>query len=166
MNKKIFYLLALLVSLSLCVFTACGDDDDEEQPNDYAKEIAGTYGGKLSIPGLLGEAQLDNNILVAKTADNKVKLSLNTLSLPIGENGATTTIDNIAVENITVSKSGNIYKLDQTVQTITIKIGGVLEIPAKVTVSGTVENNAMQLSIKVEDIDIPNLSITFTGTKK
>lgn len=46
MSKKLLYLLTLICSI--CLFTACGDDDEkkEEEIDNSWEQVAGTYEGK------------------------------------------------------------------------------------------------------------------------
>lgn len=44
MKKNSFYLLAIMMAAVLCVgFTSCGDDDDEENPQNSEKDLVGWY---------------------------------------------------------------------------------------------------------------------------
>lgn len=161
MNRKLIYLLMLVFTLGLS-FTACSDDDDKV---DYAKDVAATYAGDLKIPGLIGETPLSNEIILSRASENKVKLILQELVIPLN---ATTQmkVTGIEVKSVRVSKSDETYKLEKTTENITVKLNGETEMPAKVTVEGTVVGGKINLTIDVEDIDIPNLNITFSGTEK
>ncbi|MDR0825201.1 MAG: calycin-like domain-containing protein [Prevotella sp.] len=157
MNKKLIYLLMFVFTLGLS-FTACGSDDDD----DYAKEIAATYNGKIIIPGMTSADGDANSIVLARASENKVNLALNEIVLQgLGS------VKNIAVKNVPVTKSGDTYALTSTTETIKIKLGEV-EVGATVTVSGTVKAGKLDLIIYVKDITvlpIPDLVITFSGTK-
>ena len=47
MKKNLFYLFALICSMSL--FTACSDDDDPDYSKVIEEEIAGNYKGTLTV---------------------------------------------------------------------------------------------------------------------
>ncbi len=168
MNKKLIYLLALVFSLGLG-FTACGDDDDDNPPAnpDYAKEIAATYDGKLKIAQMEDIGELSNSIILSQVSENKAKVALNEIIIPLGEN-ISATVKNISVNNIPVSKKDDIYTLAKTNEKIKVNLGdGQEDIDADVTVEGTVTGGKMNLTIKVVDVPVfPVLDITFEGTKK
>ncbi|MDR3267958.1 MAG: hypothetical protein LBT83_02680, partial [Tannerella sp.] len=70
MNSK-FRLFFMLFLSSLCIgFSSCSNDDD-----DYAKAIAGTYHGVLT----LAEAPIatDVEIVITRDAENQITLKLN-----------------------------------------------------------------------------------------
>jgi hypothetical protein len=161
MNKKLIYLLMLVFTLGLS-FTACSDDDDD---NSDAKQIAGTYSGELNITGLTSEP-ISNNIVLSKVSDNTVKMSIASLDIPnIG------TITGIAVNSVSITKSGSTYTLTSGTEDIKVNaalLGG--EKTAKVKVDGTVTSSGvMALSIvvtEIQDLTGMTLPITFAGTKK
>ena len=73
-----FYLMALLVSVSM-IFVACDKDKDDVEIIDgaFAAEIAGTYEGTM-IFDVAGTPTPDNSrveILVEKLTDNSVTIS-------------------------------------------------------------------------------------------
>ncbi len=159
MNKKLIYLLMLVFTLGLS-FTACSDDDDDDNKVDYAKEIAATYSGSLTIPDMYNGT---NDITLSRTATNKAKVELKDFVIPTS---ATTeiTVGTIAVDNIEVTKSGDTYTLKETTASITIDL---VPTPVDVKVSGTVKNNKLDLKIDVSKIPaFETLAITFAGTKK
>lgn len=162
MNKKLIYLLMLVFTLGLS-FTACSDDDDDDNKVDYAKDIAATYDGKLKIQEL-NNIEIANNIALSRVSDNKVKLALAEITLPLGE-GAT--IKDISINNVPVTKSGDTYSLTKTTEKITIKFLGE-DIPADVTIEGTIKSGVADFKIAVSKV--PNfdngLNISFAGTKK
>lgn len=166
MNKKLICLLMFVFSLSLA-FTACSDDDDDNDKVDYAKEIAATYGGTLSIPGLGAQPiTMNKDIILTRVAENKSKVELKDLSIPLGEGSFP--VGNITVDNVEVSKSGDTYTLKETVTTVKVPaIDGSGLVNAGVKLSGTVKNNKLDLKIDVTDVPVVStLNITFSGTKK
>ena len=68
MKKNLFYLFALICSMSL--FTACSDDDDPVYP--IEEELAGTYKGTLDIEldGTSIANGMPKNITIAKAGNN------------------------------------------------------------------------------------------------
>ena len=82
MKKNLFYLFALICSMSL--FTACSDDDDAP---DYSKaiesEIAGDYKGTLDIKleGTTIASGLPKNITISKAGNSTINLLLANFSL-------------------------------------------------------------------------------------
>lgn len=166
MNKKLLCLFTFVIALGLA-FTACSDDDDDTTV-DYARDVAATYGGTLSIPGL-GAAgaplTIEKDITLTRTALNRAKLELRDFSLPIGTG---LPIGTIAVDNIEITKSGDVYTLKETTTTLQVPaIGQDGTIEANVKVSGTVNGNTMNIKIDVSNVPVLNtLAITFAGTKK
>lgn len=78
MKKNLFYLFALICSMSL--FTACSDDDDPVYP--IEEELAGTYKGTLDIEldGTSIANGMPKNITIAKAGNNIVSLELKDFS--------------------------------------------------------------------------------------
>ena len=81
MKKNLFYLFALVCSLSL--FTACSDDDEKKEltlSQVIENNLVGTYSGKLAIAvnGTDIATDIDQNISLTKStsAENAVKLEL------------------------------------------------------------------------------------------
>jgi len=156
MSKKIVYFMMLAFSLSL--FTACSDDDDDDDPVDYAKEIAATYGGKLTISFGATPTEIDKDIAIVRNDENKVQVELKEFSF-LGQN-----LGDIKVENIPVSKNGDTYKLSETSKELKLA-GNTIE--ATVKVSGTVDkSNKLDLKIDVDATGIGSIPVTFSGTKK
>lgn len=162
MNKKLICLLMFVFSLSLA-FTACSDDDDDKKV-DYARDIAATYAGTLSIPGLsVDPITLDKDITLSRSAENKVKVELKDLTLQVNE-GSTMNVGTISVDNIEISKSSGTYTLKETTASITIDL---VPTPVDVAVSGTVKDNKLTLKIVVTKIPVfETLNISFVGDKK
>ena len=161
MNKKIYYLLALVFSFSLLTFIACGDDDDDPVVTDNAALIAGTYNGDLSVK-IEGQDDVvtKSDLALERTGDNKVKVSLKNFSF--GE----LSLGDIIVDNIPVTKSNEKFNLAATTTAVTLDLFGA-PISVDVTVSGTVEGNKLDLKIAVSKVPLlENLNVTFSGNKK
>ncbi|MBK5719757.1 hypothetical protein JGH11_02600 [Dysgonomonas sp. Marseille-P4677] len=163
MSKRIIYFLTMVFSLSMLTFTACGDDDDDAVADDYVSQISGTYNGDLIIPDMISGKQ-DISIASSGTT-NRAKISLSSLTIPTSET-TSLVVTGIEIKSVPVSKTGDTYKIEKSTEKITIKINNLLEMEANVTVEGSVNNNKLDLKIDVKDIDIPDLAITFSGTKK
>ena len=75
MKKSVFYYLFAVIC-TVCLFTACSDDD--------ADDIVGTYPGDLDITLAGTEVAKDvvASIVVTKVSDSKVKVSLSNFTIP------------------------------------------------------------------------------------
>lgn len=155
MNKKLICLLMFVFSLSFA-FTACSDDDDDKV--DYAKEVAATYGGTLTID-LPEIPSVTQDVKLERTAENKVKMVLENFSF------AGLDLGTISVANVPTSKSGSSIKLEETTNEVKLSIGGQ-EVKADVKVSGTVVDKKLDLSISVTKALPTAIPVTFSGTKK
>lgn len=155
MNKKLICLLMFVFSLSLA-FTACSDDDDDKV--DYAKEVAATYNGTLTID-LPEIPSVTQDVKLERTAENKVKMVLENFSF------AGLDLGTISVANVPTSKSGSSIKLEETTNEVKLSIGGQ-EVKADVKVSGTVVDKKLDLSISVTKALPTAIPVTFSGTKK
>lgn len=155
MNKKLICLLMFVFSLSLA-FTACSDDDDDKV--DYAKEVAATYNGTLTID-LPEIPSVTQDVKLERTAENKVKMVLENFSF------AGLDLGTISVANVPTSKSGTSIKLEETTNEVKLSIGGQ-EVKADVKVSGTVVDKKLDLSISVTKALPTAIPVTFSGTKK
>ena len=155
MNKKFICLLMFVFSLSLA-FTACSDDDDNDKV-DYAKEVAATYNGTLTID-LPEIPSVTQDVKLERTAENKVKMVLENFSF------AGLDLGTISVANVPTSKSGTSIKLEETTNEVKLSIGGQ-EVKADVKVSGTVVDKKLDLSISVTKALPTAIPVTFSGTK-
>lgn len=93
MSKKLLYLLTLICSI--CLFTACGDDDEkkEEEIDNSWEQVAGTYEGeKLALS--YGETPLTGK-KVTFSASSSTNGTLALTNVIPGENA--TTISDIKV---------------------------------------------------------------------
>lgn len=93
MSKRLLYLLTLICSI--CLFTACSDDDEKEEIDNSWELVAGTYNSdKLAL--LYSEDSLPAKE-VTFAATNSTNGALTLKNVIPGE--ATTTISNITVAN-------------------------------------------------------------------
>ena len=126
MKKNLFYLFALICSMSL--FIACSDDDP-----DYSTviegEIVGNYKGTLdvTVQGQSLGKDIPQKISVVKAGPAAINLSLKDFSfmgIPVG---------NVELSNCGLSKKGDAYtftgvqKLDVQALSCTINAAGTLE---------------------------------------
>ncbi len=108
MKKNLFYLFALICSMSL--FTACSDDDDAP---DYSKvidsEIAGNYKGTLtvSVEGTTMPAE-PQKITIEKASPSAINLSLKNFSF-MG-----ISIGDVELKNCILSQNGDTYTFTGT----------------------------------------------------
>lgn len=136
MKKNLFYLFALVCSMSL--FIACSDDDP-----DYSTaidgEIVGNYKGTLNVTvqGQLLGKDIPQKISVAKAGPAAINLSLKDFSfmgIPVGD---------VELSNCELSKKGDTYtftgvqKLD--VQTLSCTINA----------AGTVANGQVKIDMDI-----------------
>lgn len=132
---------------------------------DLTPSVVGVYGGSLKIPAI-GIDNLPKDIELTREEANKLKIALNDFSIPIDTEGTEISIGDIVVSNVPLSKTENVYNLEETTATITIKsplTGDDAEVDVKV--SGTVTGGTLALTIDVTKVPILNqLTVTFEGT--
>lgn len=154
MKKRLFFLFALICSLSL--FTACHDDDEKIQ----AEDIAGVYLGKLNIAlkGANVGKDIPQKVYIAKVAEDAVSLELKDFSfgIPLGT---------IKVERCALIKSGDSYKFTGTQNGMELAVG-----TCDVSLEGTIIGENIEVAIAVvakpkdggEALDV---AVDFAGTK-
>jgi len=166
MNTKLVFLLSLVLSFGF-VFTACGDDDEEDN---IAAEAAGTYTGTLvlNIPTMgVTDLEIPNKIIeLVRKSDNVIKLTLKDFSY--GEGAQTIPFGDIVVDDIVVSKDGETIKLGDKTAALNLNTG----ITANVGISSaTIKNKTLNMNISVSNVkiggvDLPDeMAIKYTGTK-
>ena len=89
MKKNLFYLFALICSMTL--FTACSDDDDDTPKTMTTSEIAASYTGTLNvaIAGMPFADESDVPVSVTADADGStvtINLSYEFMSMPLNIN--------------------------------------------------------------------------------
>lgn len=82
MKKSIFYYLFAVVC-TVCLFTACSDDDNDDKVTLIVDNIVGTYPGKMDIrlTGNSVASDIAASITVGKVSDGKVKVSLSNFTM-------------------------------------------------------------------------------------
>ena len=163
MKKKMFYLFALLCSMSL--FTACSDDDDAV---DYSKvieeEIAGNYKGLMDVfyeePELEIAQDMVQKITIKKSSSTSLGLELKNFSITL--NGATILIGDLALDNCPLTVEGEKYsfsgdaELDLVVgKCATSIVGSVVGSTIELTIKVNVDNGAMKVRVEYEGTKLP-----------
>lgn len=82
MKKSVFYYLFAVIC-TVCLFTACSDDDDDNKIL-TVDNIVGTYPGDLDVTLAGTEVAKDvaASIVVTRVDDSKVKVSLSNFTIP------------------------------------------------------------------------------------
>lgn len=156
MKKNLFYLFALICSMSL--FTACSDDDEVILPIDT--DMAGSYKGELEIavnnttvaPGI------PQKVYISKSAagNNQLRLELKNFSF------GSMNLGDIQVDPCAVTEKNGTYSFAGT-QTLSLAapLGS-----CPVTVSGTIKGSAISINIGVEVEALKQKVVAmFEGTK-
>ena len=113
MKKNLFYLFALVCSMSL--FTACSDDEGGDGDNlgkVISEEIVGSYSGNLEV-SVNGGDPMDAslNVSVAQNGENAVDFSITGLAIGTG-----ITVSDIALDKCLVTKkSDNTYAFSASI---------------------------------------------------
>ncbi len=161
MNKKIFYFVLLIMSVTF--FSACSDDDDPAPT--ISEEVAGTYKGDLNvkIPDMGAEQTTLQKIILSKSGEGQVKLELNDFAFSINGN-TEILLGKIEVDNVPISKNGDTYNLAETsIEGYKLANG---TITANIKVSGTIVGKKADLKIDVtEATAVGNVFVTFNGNK-
>lgn len=141
MKKNLFYLFALICTMSL--FTACSDDDDPVYP--IEEEIAGTYKGTLDIElaGASVAKDLPKNVTITKVSGNVVSLELKDFSF-MGSN-----IGTIKLEKCILKQNGSSYTFTGNQELNLTGIG-----KCSVKLAGTFNNGKTEVNL---DIDVLQL---------
>ncbi|WP_244993071.1 PCMD domain-containing protein [Bacteroides eggerthii] len=157
MKKNLFYLFALICSMSL--FTACSDDDP-----DYSKvieeEIAGNYKGTLDIKldGTTIASSLPKNITISKAGNSAINLLLADFTL------MTMDLGDIELKNCQLSQKDNSYSFTGT-QSLSID---QYQLTADVKAAGTIEDGKitvlLDIAAKLNGAS-QKVQVTYTGTK-
>lgn len=156
MKKNLFYLFALVCSMSL--FTACSDDDDAP---DYSKviesEIAGNYKGTLTVTvegtTMPSEPQ---KITIEKASPSAINLSLANFSF-MG-----ITIGDIELKNCILSQNGDTYTFTGTQK---LEVEG---LSCTINAQGTIANGAVKVDMDVDAIAgglKQSVKVVYEGTR-
>jgi len=150
MNKNLLIGLFTLIC-SVFAFTACSDDDEEKV------NYAGTYSGQLEVT--IGE--------------NAPIPSEQSITLAEIDNGYQLQLVNFAIAGITVEKIEVPVSITETgaVSGSATDVTVFLTVTADVTISGTIIDNAANLTINVTapisaGLDPIQMLVKFNGTKQ
>lgn len=167
MKKNLLFLFAFICSV--CVFTACGNDEDESAKIP-ADQLVGVYDGKLNVY-LVNEGQeipvteeggLSKDVTVSKFTDSSITMELKNLSIALSPGGAPTSLGDIKLEDCIVTGVEGNYQFSKTT-TMSIGLIGKCEI----SLSGTVKGNQMTMEIGVVAVDMAglNVKVLYVGAK-
>lgn len=138
MKKNLFYLFALICSMSL--FTACSDDD--EAP-DYSKviesEMAGDYKGTLTVTvnGTTAPSE-PQKIKIEKAGPSAINLSLANFSF------MTIVIGDVELKNCALSQNGDTYTFTGTQD---LKVDA---LSCTINAKGAITNGAVKVDMDVD----------------
>lgn len=155
MKKNLFFLFALICSMSL--FTACSDDDPDYTPV-IEEEIAGNYKGVLgvSINGQQVAQNIPQRISVSGAGATSINLSLTNFSF------SGIQVGDVALQNCPMTQNGNTYDFTGATN---LNITG---LTASVNATGNIGNGTVSITM---DIDATlgtveqTVVVTYTGTK-
>ncbi len=155
MKKSLFFLFALICSMSL--FTACSDDDDPDYSKVIEEEIAGDYKGTLdvSVDGNKLQGGISKKVTVEKAGPTAINLSLKdfTLIIPVGD---------VMLHNCQLKEEQNGYSF---VGTDKLAVNG---LDCTIGVQGTVQGKQLKVNL---DVDAKlgavkqQVTVTFNGEK-
>lgn len=153
MKKNLFYLFALICSMSL--FTSCSDDDDPVYP--IEEEIAGTYKGTLDIElaGTPVATGMPKNITIAKVSGNSISLELKDFSF-MGNN-----IGTINLEKCVLKQNGTSYTFTGSQE---LNLSGIGK--CNVDVAGTINNGKAEVNLNIDVLQLgQEVKVVYKGTK-
>lgn len=161
MKKNLFYLFALICSMSL--FTACGSDDDDNN-NDLTLEqvideqLVGTYAGTFDITsnGMSLGSDIAQDVILTKSSANALKLEVKNLAI------SEELVLDISLEPCTVVEANGLYTFEGSQ---TVSVGTLGTFP--VTVGGAFTDGNVAMDITVLQVPMLNqVDVTFEGSKK
>ena len=159
MKKTASFLAAILLFAGLSTsLSSCSDDDKNEPEAPAAQSVVGSYTGDMSIT-VMGSTETSENITftLAAADDTHATLTFPTYGNPPMK------IESFNIENLSVSKDGEAYKIARTGYEQTLsngkKASGVIE--------GDVKGNQLNLKFTLQYGSMP-MAMTgdFTGSKK
>lgn len=166
MKKRLFYLFALICSMSLS-FSSCSDDDgkNSELPGIIDNEIVGNYKGTMDVFYEMGTdipvaKDMLQKITIKKISDTSVGLELKNFVITVDNEPMT--IGDLAIENCPVTVNGNNYSFSGNAN-LSLVVG-----QCAVSVLGSVSGNELNLTIKVDvvgEVQGMKVRVEYTGTK-
>ena len=157
MKKRLFYLFALICSVSL--FTACSDDDNEGPSGNPITEaidsqIVGNYNGKLTV--LMGQPMdFHQKVAVTKAGETSIDLLIKDFSFPgMGSLG------DINLKNCELTQNGDKYVCTRE-EDITLK-DPIGTCPTKTSISFADGKLDVALHITWQGV---NIDVTYGGKR-
>ncbi len=153
---------------TVCLFTACSDDDDEVTTSDEPTadepavltldEIAGSYTGDLMLDTEGWEAET-TTIKVTKTGDNQVNILLEDFEF------LTMSVGDVSVDcTTTLNTTGDEFTLSGDSE-LTLNLYS-LQYTMPFTLSGTADGKTFSMKFDLASVPfIGDLSVSFEGTK-
>ncbi len=155
MKKKMFYLFALICSMSL--FTACSDDDDPDYSKVIEEEIAGNYKGTLTVT--VDEIPMPSEpqkIKIEKAGPSAINLSLANFSF-MG-----ITVGDVELKNCVLSQAGDTYTFTG-IQDLKTDL-----LSCTINAKGTIVNGKVKVDMDV-DATVGNqkqsVKVVYEGTR-
>lgn len=160
MKKKLFYLFALICSMSL--FTACSDDDDPDYSKVIEEEIAGNYKGLMDVyyedPDVEIAKEMVQKITIKKASATSLDLELKNFSITVGSSAIL--IGDLALDNCPLTVEGEKYSFSGEAD-LDLVVG-----KCATSVVGSVAGNTVELMIKVNvNNGSMKVRVEYKGTK-
>lgn len=167
MKKLTYFLLATLFSLgTICSFTSCSDDDNDDKDKNAMPELsalAGTYSGLLDVelagnPIITDEAK---DIQVELAGNNAIDLVLSNLTINVM--GQSMALGDIKLTDLPLTEDKTDKEYDFHKADIPMSLmGGVIN--CTITVDGDVNGSKVDVDLNIT-WDLP-IKVEFEGTKK
>lgn len=153
MKRNLFYYLFAVVC-TVCLCTACSDDDDDEKVLTL-NQVEGTYNGVLEV---IGQSVPNVPISVAKVNESKVTVQLKNFSF------SGITIGEISAECTAVLDSdGGEFDLRGTT---TVKLADLGNVELPVVVEGDVNARKLDIDIIINNVPaLGSIKVEYEGTK-
>lgn len=154
--KKNFIYLFFVALCTVCAFTSCSSDDDDNTVNKpiVLNDIVGTYDGVLQVMGNL----INEELAIEKIDDSHVRVVLDDFSY------ATVKLGDISADCSAVkSEDATKYKINGTAA-VKVAMFGNIELP--VEVDGECNGQKLDVTISINDVPVIGaLSVEFVGKK-
>ena len=159
MKKNLFYLFALICSMSL--FTACSDDDETPGNSGVVGEVVGDYKGLMDVyyePNVEIAKGMQQKITIKKSSDTSIGLELKNFVITVG--GAPITIGDLAIDNCPLKVEGDKYSFTGNAD-LDLVVG-----KCAVSVEGAINGEDIELIIKVNvNNDLMKVRVEYKGKK-
>lgn len=152
MKKSIFYYLFAVVC-TVCLFTACSDDDDDNKATLTVDQVVGNFTGSFEVLG----TPVPGSVRVTKVSDSKITLGLDNLNI------AGMNIDPISVEcNVALDKDRDEFNITGAGSATISALGATFPV----TVSGDVDARELDVDIIVAEVPtLGSIKVEFEGRK-